>query len=99
MGDKIETCVSPKHTTSVAAAHWEIKGMKETVFAKTKSDGKYTPKVLKDECAFAAKSWRSTVLQFTSNKYIRLPIVDSAPSKISNRNAEYGIDMGPVCFY
>jgi len=164
--DKIETCVSPKHTTSVAAAHWEskvmsassdkyfdehhglgsldytaemtqmkylgllsnnavqnitinckerpvwfnektggyesamkFKGMKETVFAKTKSDGKYTPKVLKDECAFAAKSWRSTVLQFTSNKYIRLPIVDFAPSKISNRNAEYGIDMGPVCFY
>merc|ERR1712042_229991 len=164
--DKIVTCVSPKHTTSVAAAHWEskvlsassdkyfdehhglgsleytaemtqmkylgllsnhavqnitinckerpvwfnektrgyesamkFKGMKETVFAKTKSDGKYTPKVLKDECAFAAKSWRSTVLQFTSNKYIRLPIVDFAPSKISNRNAEYGIDMGPVCFY
>merc|ERR1719184_282526 len=77
----------------------KFKGMKETVFGKTKSDGKYTPKVLKDECSFAAKSWRSTVLQFTSNKYIRLPIVDFAPSKISNKNAEYGIDMGPVCFY
>merc|ERR1711872_320510 len=77
----------------------KFKGMKETVFAKTKSDGKYTPKVLKDECAFTAKSWRSTVLQFTSNKYIRLPIVDFAPSKISNRNAEYGLEMGPVCFY
>merc|ERR1712212_1086943 len=25
--DKIETCVSPKHTTSVAAAHWESKIM------------------------------------------------------------------------
>merc|ERR1711973_905150 len=77
----------------------KFKGMKETVFGKTKSDGKYTPKVLKDECSFAAKSWRSTVLQFTSNKYIRLPIVDFAPSKISNRNAEYGLEMGPVCFY
>jgi len=82
---------------------WEsamkFKGMKDSVFEKTKVDNKFTPKVIKDECAFATKSWRSTVLQFTSNKYIRLPIVDFAPSKISNRNAEYGLEMGPVCFY
>jgi len=76
----------------------KFKGMKDTVFEKTNS-GKFTPKVIKDECAFAVKTWRSTVLQFTSNKYIRLPIVDFAPSKIANRNAEYGIEMGPVCFY
>lgn len=77
----------------------KFKGMKDSVFEKTKSESKFTPKVLKDECAFATKSWRSTTLQFTSNKYIRLPIVDFAPSKIANRNAEYGIEMGPVCFY
>merc|ERR1712180_267360 len=76
-----------------------FKGIKETIFQKSRSEGKYTPKVLSDDCSYGSKSWRSTVLEFSNTKYIRLPITDFAPSKISNRNAEYGIDMGPVCFY
>jgi len=76
----------------------KFKGMKETVFAQTK-DSKYTPKVLSDDCQYGSKSWKATVLEFTSNKYIRLPIVDFAPGMVSNGNAEYGLDMGPVCFY
>jgi len=77
----------------------KFKGIKETIFQKSRSEGKYTPKVLSDDCSYGSKSWRSTVLEFSNTKYIRLPITDFAPSKISNRNAEYGIDMGPVCFY
>jgi hypothetical protein len=77
----------------------KFKGIKETIFQKTVSDGKYTPKVLTDDCSWGTKSWRSTVLEFNNHKYIRLPIVDFAPSKVSNKNSEYGIDMGPVCFY
>jgi hypothetical protein len=77
----------------------KFKGMKETIFQKTRDDGKYSPKVMVDDCQYLSKTWKTTVLQFTSNKYIRLPIVDFAPSKIDDTNAEYGLDLGPVCFY
>jgi len=77
----------------------KFKGIKETIFQQSRSAGKYTPKVLSDDCSYSSKSWRSTVLEFNQHKYIRLPIVDFAPSKVNNRNSEYGIDMGPVCFY
>merc|ERR1711970_323118 len=74
-----------------------FRGIKQAVFQH--NGGKLAPKVLSDDCKYGAKSWRSTVLEFSSNRYIRLPITDFAPSKISNRNAEYGLDMGPVCFW
>merc|ERR1712136_382565 len=35
------------------------KGMKDAVFEKTKSESKFTPKVIKDECAFATQSLTS----------------------------------------
>ena len=76
-----------------------FKGIKEVIFQQSRSEGKYTPKVLSDDCSYGSKSWRSTVLEFNQHKYIRLPITDFSPSKVSNRNAEYGVDMGPVCFY
>jgi len=76
-----------------------FKGVKDTIYEQSRSEGKYTPKVLSDDCSYVSKSWRSTVLEFNNHKYIRLPIVDFAPSKIDNKNAEYGLDMGPVCFY
>jgi hypothetical protein len=77
----------------------KFKGMKEQVFEYSKVAGKYTPKTLLDDCSFDTASWRTTILEFNTNKYIRLPIVDFAPSKIDNDNAEYGMEMGPVCFY
>jgi hypothetical protein len=77
----------------------KFKGMKEQVFQHSKVEGKYTPKTLNDDCSFDTTSWKTTVLEFNTNKYIRLPIVDFAPSKIDNKNAEYGMEMGPVCFY
>jgi len=77
----------------------KFKGLKETIFQEGKPEGKYTPKVLSDDCSYASRSWRSTVLEFNNQKYIRLPILDFAPLRSNNANAEYGIDMGPVCFY
>jgi len=76
---------------------FRFKGTKRAIFQQ--NGGKFTPTVLSDDCQYEAKSWRSTVLEFTSNRYIRLPITDFAPSKVSNKNAEYGLDMGPVCFW
>jgi len=77
----------------------KFKGMKEQVFQHSQTEGKYTPKIKNDDCSFATASWKTTVLEFTTNKYIRLPIVDFAPSRSDNKNAEYGLEMGPVCFY
>jgi len=77
----------------------KFKGMKDQVFQKSKAEGKFTPKALKDECSYISKAWRSTVLEFTSSKYIRLPIVDFAPSATASKSSEFGIELGPVCFY
>jgi len=85
------------HMTGGYESAMRFKGLKETVFQR--NGGKYTPKVLSDDCSYGSKSWRSTVLEFNTHKYNRLPITDFAPSKVSNRNAEFGIDMGPVCYY
>merc|ERR1712168_63978 len=76
-----------------------FKGMKEQIFQRSKDGDKYSPKVLKDECLYEFKRWGSTVLEFESNKYIRLPIVDFAPSMSGNTRSEFGIELGPVCFY
>jgi len=77
----------------------KFKGMNDQVFERSKDEGRYSPKALKDECSYKSKNWRSTVLEFSSRKYIRLPIVDFAPSTSSNKNSEFGIELGPVCFY
>merc|ERR1712226_1013352 len=74
----------------------KFKGMNEQVFEKSKTE-RYTPKELKDECQYVTKQWRETTLEFNSHKFIRLPIVDFAPS-VAEKNSEFGIELGPVCF-
>jgi len=76
-----------------------FKGMSEQIFAKsTKAIDRFQPETIKDDCQYMTDSWRETVLRFTSRKFIRLPIVDFAPIKLKT-DAEYGITLGPVCFY
>lgn len=75
----------------------KFKGMNEQVFEKSKSL-RFSPKVVKDECQYASAGLKQTVLEFSSNKFIRLPIVDFAPSMDENKNAEFGIELGDVCF-
>jgi len=74
----------------------KFKGMNEQVFEKSKTE-RYTPKVLKDECQYVTKGWRETTLEFNSHKFIRLPIVDFAPA-LAEKNSEFGLTLGPVCF-
>jgi len=77
----------------------KFKGMNDQVFQRSKDEGRYTPKALSDECSYMSKSWRKTVLEFSAHKYIRLPIVDFAPSASNGKSSEFGIELGPVCFY
>jgi len=75
----------------------KFKGMSDQIFEKSKIE-RFSPKVLVDDCQYMSKGWKETVLEFTSHKFIRLPIVDFAPSTSDNRNSEFGIELGPVCF-
>merc|ERR1711890_147783 len=52
--------------------------MKYTIFQRTKDEGKLSPKALKDECAYMSKTWKSTVLEFSSQNFKR-------PGRIWNR--------------
>lgn len=53
--------------------------------------------VIQDGCKSQSKDWSSTVLRFVSRKFVHLPIVDVAPVR-SERDARFGIELGPVCF-
>lgn len=75
----------------------KFKGINEQVFEQSKA-GRYTPKVIKDDCQYANSNWKTTVLEFNSHKFIRLPIVDFAPAVTSNQKAEFGVALGDVCF-
>ena len=75
----------------------KFKGMNDQIFEKSKSE-RFTPTVLNDDCQYKSKVWKTTVFEFKSRKFIRLPIVDFAPSTTDNRNSEFGIELGPVCF-
>jgi len=75
----------------------KFKGMNDQVFEKSKSL-RFSPKVISDDCQYNSNSEKATVLEFNSNKFIRLPIVDFAPSMDENKNAEFGIKLGDVCF-
>ncbi|KAH8024193.1 hypothetical protein HPB51_022254 [Rhipicephalus microplus] len=43
--------------------------------------------------------WSYTILQYKSDKAQRLPIVDIAPRDIGLKNQEFGVEVGPACFY
>merc|ERR1712002_1396716 len=75
----------------------KFKGMNEQIFEHSKVE-RFTPKVLKDDCQYVSKGWKETVLEFNSHEFIRLPIVDFAPAVSDNKNSEFGIELGPVCF-
>lgn len=76
----------------------KFRGMKDQVFEKTREEGKFTPKVVKDECKYLSSKWTETILEFNSHKYIRLPITDFATAA-GSKASMFGLEFGPVCFY
>ena len=60
---------------------------------------RFTPEVVKDECASNSNTWQKTVLKVSSHKFIRLPITDVAPVYPSDEdNSKFGVELGAVCF-
>ena len=44
-------------------------------------------------------TWLHTAIQIDTPKTNRLPIVDIAAYDIADQNEEFGLEIGPVCFY
>ena len=44
-------------------------------------------------------TWLQTVIQIDTTKPNRLPIVDVAAYDIGDNGEEFGLEIGPVCFY
>ena len=44
-------------------------------------------------------TWLQTVIQIDTTKPNRLPIVDVAAYDIGDSSEEFGLEIGPVCFY
>lgn len=45
-----------------------------------------------------ANKWAQTAVKYSTDKPQRLPIIDIGFKDIGQRNQEFGIDLGPVCF-
>lgn len=43
--------------------------------------------------------WRKTVLEVNTSKTHRLPINDVAVYDVGDTGEEFGLEIGPVCFY
>ena len=56
-------------------------------------------KVLQDECNKKDNQWHKAVFEFSSKITTRLPIIDVAVYDVANSGEEFGIELGPVCFY
>lgn len=54
--------------------------------------------VIEDGCANSNGAWSKTVLEYRTQKSVRLPIIDLAPMDIGKPDQEFGLDIGPVCF-
>jgi len=79
----------------------EFMGGKHTKFGPWGED-RYKPEVVLDECKHVDlknPTWKKTVLKFKTHKFVRLPIIDFMPHNVVDRSAQFGMEMGPVCFY
>ncbi|KAK8772156.1 hypothetical protein V5799_024598 [Amblyomma americanum] len=52
-----------------------------------------------DGCKARSEQWSNSLLQYKSDKPQRLPIADVAPRDIGFKNQEFGLEIGPACFY
>lgn len=43
--------------------------------------------------------WDKTVINYTTDKSQRLPIIDIAVRDVGKPNQEFRIELGPACFY
>lgn len=69
------------------------------VIIHSSSSNKFKPRVITDGCRVKNGTWLQTVIQIDTTKPNRLPIVDVAAYDIGDDGEEFGLELGPVCFY
>ena len=45
-----------------------------------------------------SSTWGKTVIEYTTEKVAKMPIVDIAPVDVGGADQEFGVEFGPVCF-
>jgi len=69
------------------------------VIIHSSSSNKFKPRIITDDCRVKNGAWLHTVIQIDTPKPNRLPIVDVAAYDIGDNTEEFGLEIGPVCFY
>ena len=54
--------------------------------------------VKKDKCSMKDNTWNQADFEFITKRIAKLPIVDIAVYDVNDKNEEFGLDVGPVCF-
>nr|CAD7260945.1 unnamed protein product [Timema shepardi] len=54
--------------------------------------------VAEDECRFKRNEWAKTVITYSTDKPVRLPILDVAVRDIGEESQSFWIEISPVCF-
>lgn len=66
---------------------------------RAQGNSRFTYSVLEDGCKSHTGQWGRAEIEYKSQKTSRLPILDIAPMDIGGPEQEFGIDIGPVCFF
>lgn len=64
----------------------------------TTSTRDYKLKVSQDECNKKDDKWHKAVFELITNRKEHFPVVDVAVYDVADKNEEFGIEVGPVCF-
>jgi len=64
-----------------------------------KSSNKFKPKLVRNDCMVKDGAWHRTIVEVDTPKPHRLPILDVAVFDIGDRDEEFGLEFGRVCFF
>ena len=64
----------------------------------TTSDRRNQLDVKRDKCFLKDNTWNQADFEFITKRTAKLPIVDIAVYDVNDKNEEFGLDVGPVCF-
>lgn len=65
---------------------------------RAEGNSRFTYRVSEDGCTSHTGTRGKTVIDYTTTKTSRLPIIDIAPMDIGAPDQEFGVEVGPVCF-
>lgn len=85
--------VAGSHSKAVRLMSWNDKQLRH--------DGNhmFTYRVLLDECQHKTNEWQRSVFEYSTDVPNRLPLRDIAPYDVGDDGQEFGLQIGPACFF